>query len=616
LIFRRLLPTFAAAICFASPLFAQDPLPTPLRLPPGNFQILQINKEGSYMGDAVRIVDCPKDEDNPFGTCGNLLFGGLGLWNSHLSGAIAIQFHPPVNNVTRFEIFHPNNLVGDDVFMAAPQLYEMGVFSNIVLDTFNEFSSGDLNLVTGEVTNLNYTVNFFNFWYTLLGQANPRLRPQAFSFPGVYGSAEASFEQRPDGLLDFTFYGTTFLPLGNNIEGDPVRLPMPFCGPFVSCGSIQVPGMSLHPHLRITTKAPSSPPCEELCPEIPENTVLEFTLNSRFSSTGDDFNFNSPRLGGAGRGRSQMQGRIQIQFGPRTGDFVPVAFNLLPPQGFLVPPPEFPVPGISLGLLGHDEFLRFPLLTYEVKEVAVFDDPFDIAVGEINVKTGRLVGGLLWRSFWASNLLLAVLEQNLGRIPFASFQFRGPGGFEKGPNEQLFFRYNAGTFLPFETFTWPDPDLTNTAKSFQLGLGSVATPFFRMQAALPTDTPVGLMSGSEGDVLGSFGDRFSYSYSIPCDPSGEPAFFEYTNFNPTRGGTFKMENLASVTCTHSPSSNLPPGIYDTVAFTGFGTWSEDGDRHVATVQISTAPDAPYVTILIDGGTLSNVNTKPIEDPVP
>jgi hypothetical protein len=31
---------------------------------------------------------------------------------------------------------------------------------------------------------------------------------------------------------------------------------------------------------------------------------------------------------------------------------------------------------------------------------------------------------------------------------------------------------------------------------------------------------------------------------------------------------------------------------------------------MCTAQISTAPEAPYVSILLDGGMLSNVNTKP------
>jgi hypothetical protein len=38
--------------------------------------------------------------------------------------------------------------------------------------------------------------------------------------------------------------------------------------------------------------------------------------------------------------------------------------------------------------------------------------------------------------------------------------------------------------------------------------------------------------------------------------------------------------------------------------------------HLATVQVSTARDMPYVSILIDGGMLSNVNTKPDKPVLP
>ena len=76
-----------------------------------------------------------------------------------------------------------------------------------------------------------------------------------------------------------------------------------------------------------------------------------------------------------------------------------------------------------------------------------------------------------------------------------------------------------------------------------------------------------------------------------------------------------MENLASVMCFNSLTSRQPAGSYDTVTFTGYGTWSKDDDRHLATVQISVAPDAPYVAIQIDGN-LSNVNLKPPTIPVP
>jgi hypothetical protein len=611
------------------PLVARDPLPVPLRLPPGGTQILPIDREGSYMGDAVRIVDCPADQDNPFGVCGNLLFGGMALWNSHLSGAIQIKFYPPLNDISHFEVTHPFNLIGEDVFARTPQLYQLAAFDNAILDTFDEVSSGDLNLRTGEVTNFRYKVIFFNTWYALFGRANPAIKPPPFEFPGIYGSTNGHsalgstpgldlvFEQRPDGLLDFTFYGSTFLPLGNNVNGDPVRLPMPFCGPFTECASIQVPGMSLHPHLRITTKKPpNDPPCGDSCIDVPFNTVQEFTLNSRFSSIGDDFNLNIPQLGGEAIGRSQMQGRMQIQFGAQNGDFVPLSFALLPPAGMIVPPPPFPLRGLYLGILGHDEKIRFPRLTYDQVSIALLDDPFDIPVGELNIKTGQLVGGLRWRSFWASEVLTTILVQNQGRIPPQSFQLGGPASFNKGPNGEWIFRHNAIELRPFDTFLFPSPDL-NPATAMVAGPGSLLTPFYRMQAALPTDTPGSqVISGSQSNVLGSFGDRFSYNYSIPCEPAGKPSSFEYTNTNPTKGGTFRMEGLASVACINSRTSNQPRGAYDTVTFSGFGTWSKDDERHIATVQISIAPDAPYVTILIDGGTVSNVNTKPVEHPVP
>src|SRR5437773_870005 len=359
----RLLLLCGAALAASAPLYsARPPLPVPLKLPPGLIQTLPVDKDGSYMGDAVRIPDCPKAEDAPFFVCGNVLFGGMGLWNTHLTARLQIRFTPPVNNVSHFEITHPFNLTGDDVVLRAPQFYAFDVTNNVILDQFNQNSSGDLNLVTGEVTNMVYGVNFFNSWYVSLAAVNPKLKAPAFVFPGVYGTSEATFEQRRDGLLDFTFYGTTFLPLGNNIGGDPVRLPMPFCYPALNCGSIQAAGLGLHPHLRITTKAPPrDPPCGSRCFPVKFNSIVELTLNSRFSSIGDDFDIRVADLGNApGIGRSQMEGRILVQFGDQNGDFVPVAFNTLPPAGFLAPLPPVPIPGLSLGLLGFDEILQFP----------------------------------------------------------------------------------------------------------------------------------------------------------------------------------------------------------------------------------------------------------------
>lgn len=54
------------------------------------------------------------------------------------------------------------------------------------------------------------------------------------------------------------------------------------------------------------------------------------------------------------------------------------------------------------------------------------------------------------------------------------------------------------------------------------------------------------------------------------------------------------------------------GDFDTMTFTGFGTWSQDpsNDVHTATVHVATTPGRPYVSILIDGGVTRNMNTRP------
>jgi hypothetical protein len=616
-------PNLALAILLAAlPALAQrDPLPVPLKLPPGNIQLLYIDRDASYMGDTVRIPDCPKKEDLPLGTCGNVLFGGPALWNTHLFGPLVIKFYDPRNNISHFEISHPFNLTsGDDVVMSAPQLYSYVIKDTRFIDPLNEVSTGDLNLQTGEVTNLVYKGIFANNWYNDLVSVNPKLKPPVVTFPGQYGSAEAEFEQRPDGLLDFTFYGTTFLPLGGNTQGDPMRLPLPFCGPLVQCGSIQASGLSLHPHIRLSTKGENHPPCGDTCMPIVPNSVLEFTLNPRFTSIGDDFGLNIGELGGLGIGRSEMMGRVAIQFGSRSGKFIPVTLRSLPPAALLVPPPPFPLAGLSLGFIGFDENLVFPKnVIYRVQSVATTDDPFDIPVGEVNLETGYMVGGMLWRTFWTTSLLNAILVHNNGRIPPQSFLLRGPAWFQTGPNGQMFFRYDATEYRPFAGFTFPgnNIDYADTSRDFTAGLGSLLTPFFKIQATLPVDTPTAVISGAQTNVRSSFNEMFSYSYSIPCDPTGKTGTFEYTNLSAgSNGGTFKMENLGSVQCMNSLNSRLPRGSYDTVNFTGFGTWSKDDGPHVATVSFSVAPDAPFIAIQIDGGTLSNVDTKPPDKPEP
>jgi hypothetical protein len=75
-----------------------------------------------------------------------------------------------------------------------------------------------------------------------------------------------------------------------------------------------------------------------------------------------------------------------------------------------------------------------------------------------------------------------------------------------------------------------------------------------------------------------------------------------------------MSSLARVGFLNSKTSCRKAGDYDTVTFSGFGSWSADPAQglHVAAVQVSTSERFPYVSILIDGGRTSNVNTKPVE----
>jgi len=597
-------------------------LPVPLKLPPGLRQTLFINQEVSYVGDAVRIVDCPKDEDNPLGTCNNLLFGGLALWDSHLSGVVEVKFYAPINDIAHFEISHPGNLVGENAVMKAPQLYEMRVRDMFVLDALDQISSGDLNLLTGDVTHLNYAALFSNTWYADLVKVNPKLKPPDFQFPGIYGSARAVFEQRADGLLDLTFLGSTFLPLSKEVKGEPLRIPLPYCGPLSDCAGINAPGSSLHPHIYFTTKPSPTGSCGAQCPDIPFNSVQIFAGQAYYTSFGDHFTINIPELGGRGDGRTHLQGRIQLQFGPRSGDTVPVAVSTLPPLGLLadIPDPPAPLSAFKVTMFGHSEFLRFPSLVYVTADPVLLEDAFDLAVGSLNLKTGQFVAGLVYRGVPAQSLFTAIIGLNITRIPLDTFRHRGPAYVLKGPNEETIFGYNGNYFTSFETFSFPSPNYDKPLQAHAAGPGSDLNPFLRLQGVQIKDSPRALKSGSAENLVSSFHERFSYSYSISCDPSVKSGQFDYTNFaSTTSGGTFHLENISAVSCTNSKNSKAATGDYDTISFTGYGTWSRDpvdGNRHVVSVHVSNPPDTPpYVSIQVDG-VVSKVHTKPPQDTIP
>jgi hypothetical protein len=620
-----------------------DPLPAPLTLPPGMVQVLPINHDVSYMADAVRIVDCPLKADNPFGTCGNVLFGGFAMFASQLSGLLQIQFFQPSQGIAHFEITHPGDLVGDDVPMVAPQFFSFQTQQNRVFDAFQQVSSGDLNLQTGEVTNLLFAVNMFNTFYQAFGNANPRFKLQYFQFPGAYGSAWANFTQRSDGLLNFEFHASTFLPLGNQQNGAIPRIPLPFCsninGTSVNCANIQAPGTSFRPSINISTAPtpdplaalpglPNFPPCGNSCLAIPDNTVQAYANHTSTTFFHEGFTMNVPNLGGA-IGRTHWDGRTIVQFGQRTGDLVPVFFELLTPAGTIgIPAPiktTLPLPaGLTPGFIGKDIVVHFPLLTYFPQQMSYSTDPFDGSRGLLNVKTGQFVDRLMFSGFLVHNLLLRVIEFNEGRIPVTPFLTRGAGSFVAGPRGEAIFRFAGLGYRNYTGFLFPMPDLM-AADTVVAGPGSRLDPHLYIQAAQPApdDTPgPGLvMKTGSYNVVTPTGDPVTMSYSVPCNANGQNGTFDYANTGSIlRSGSFHMQNLIYVNCTNSPTSTAGPGDFDTITFAGIGLWSGDPqqlDPHVASVHVNpNTAQGPYFSVLIDGGYLSNADLKPPIEPVP
>jgi hypothetical protein len=587
--------------------------PAPLQLPPGLEQVLPLSKAASYFGDAILAVNCRDAKESQYGSCGALLFGGLAMVDSHLDGHIRLKFTQPVNDLTHFEVTHGVGLVGDDGVLAAPQLYKLPVLQNRVQDVSGLVSSGDLNLKTGQVSNLNYYVQFSNTALLALARINPKLPKQPISFPGPYGSAWARFQQRPDGNLDFTFYGSTFLPLGSNFQGDPVFFPLPICGPTLQFAGIPCSGTALHPHLALSTKDPEAAVGLEDVPDIPLNTIQELTLFTHNSSFGDRFGLDIEEWGGEATGRSQVLGRVQLQFGERTGNSVPVAVCHLQPGGFLAPFPTtpvtqlFPAP-LPPGPTGFNELLRFPLRTYSLNDLAILDDPFDISVGSVDLATGKLLHPLLHRAFINQDLIFALIRV-APESARTFFLFRGPAKLETGVDRKPIFRFKGSTNIPFPAgMQFPQPDLATGYTN--LGSQAFLDPFLWIHAIGDGEASDAMKQGVATNVLASTGDRFSYHYLIPGDAAHYKASFEYENHS--QQGKFRMYSLAWVGLSNSGTSRARTGGYDTVTFTGYGIWSKGGVNTLqqAAVQVSTSSEKPYVGIQIGGGFVSNVNTKP------
>ena len=587
-----------------------------LTLPPGLEQELPVNTAASYYGDALRAVHTTDKAEAAFGLTGKLLFGGLAMLDTHLSGSVRIRFSPPVNNISHFEVTHGNGLSGDDSRLSAPQFFKLPAIQHQVMDSSEEHSSGDLNLITGAVTNLKYKFFFLNSAILSLAAVNPTLPRDPLKFPGEYGSTWATFEQRPDGKLDYTCYATTFIPL--SVLNVPIRFPLPFTGPSGSFASIPSDGTALHPHIRISTKAPEAADSGVAVPDIPTNTIREFIASVHNNSFGDDFTLNAPELGGHAKGRSHLVGRFQIQFGERFGDTIPIAVQALPPGGLLRTLTQSPFAEafkhrIPDGLMGHNELLRFPKSTYAMDSVTYLDDPLDIALGAVDLRTGKVLGPFLRRGMITTSWLVAMVRIET-RTPKSTFAFRGQASLEQGVNGQMMFRYHGKLNIPFpEGFKFPASDLTNY---ILIGPDSALDPFLRWQAMHAPEAPAPATSGGADHIVASTGDEFSYSYAIPAGAG--TASFEFVNH--TQDATFRMRALTWVGFINSKTAASPPGDYDTLTFTGIGAWSKDpGDgSHIATVQVSTSGRFPYVTIMIDGGRTLSVNTKPknVDDTMP
>lgn len=631
-----LLAALAASAQIREPELIFPALPKPLVLPPGNVQTLPLNKTASFFGGAYRAVDCEEPGDQELGLCSNVLFGGFVLTTSHLEGDLTIRFFPLSPSRARFTVAH-GQMRGDDTILSAPQGYVLPVRKATVSDPPGRITEGELDLLTGAVTKLRVGVLFSDTALKALSQVNPNLQSPVVEFPGARGRAWARFEQREDGLLDYSFSGSAFLPLGGYAGADPIRFPLPFCDAQLNCASILARGTTLRPRLSLSTRAPDGEPCAPNCPQIPSNTAREFIVNSQASSFGDDFRLDIPALGGGADGRSHVQGRLLIQFGVESGGTVPFVVRSLPPAALLADPPASPLLGRAFapGLLGAEESLRFPNATYRLEKVVFVDEAFNIPQGEIDLRTGRVLGEMAWPSYFGQTLAEKLFDLNAGvisREPFDIVAARTAANapnyalFEKAPDGALVFRYSGEHVRSFAGFLFPSPDYL-PANALKAGPAAQLNLFLRLQASLPPGAQQEVMNAAPVTVTTSLGDRVTYSYTIPCDGASVRPAFQYANANAGRsGGTFRLTRLASVRCTNSRGSLLPEGQSDTVTFSAFGTWSKDESGalpRMATVQVSTAARAPYMTVTVfqqpdsNGNVvLSSANTRPSDKPLP
>ena len=115
--------------------------------------MLPLETNASYYGDALRPAHTTIAAERDGRHQRTAIVQGLWIADSHLHGRVRIRFYPPVNNITHFEETHPGGgLSADEGLLSAPVFFKLAAVQHKVMDSTAEISAGDLNLITGEVT--------------------------------------------------------------------------------------------------------------------------------------------------------------------------------------------------------------------------------------------------------------------------------------------------------------------------------------------------------------------------------------------------------------------------------------------------------------------------------
>src|SRR5262249_44759936 len=134
---------------------------------------------------------------------------------------------------------------------------------------------------------------------------------------------------------------------------------------------------------------------------------------------------------------------------------------------------------LTPGPIGFYENLRFPLRTYSLNDLAIIDDPFDIATGAVDFRTGQAIHPVLHRGFINPDLIFALIRVE-PRTPQNSFLFRGPAEFRSDHGGSPAYQYYGQVHIPYPPgFAFPDP---NMATGFAIGGASALDPYLWLWA--------------------------------------------------------------------------------------------------------------------------------------